>query len=273
MLTYPIISYPGYYKTMITEELPPITYKQKLIDGLKQTKRPIKRIKNPNKGSSEDYFYQHLIIWFQGHVYRNYAVKEFANSEPFIPDFFYQDPETNLHIDIEIDEPYDYKTKKPTHYLTTDEMHMDEYRNMFFNDLGWFVIRFSEEQVLRFPNECCYILSNLIFKITGKAYHKKNIKTNLKPTKCWIYEESLEMANEARRNMFLKILEIKKIIEPYFIIVEYLNIELSFKNPQTEIFKDIESNLTVLKFKKWSDFESWENKLYLGSPIFEYSGL
>jgi len=69
----------------------------------------------------------------------------------------------NIVIDIEIDEPYEAIGRKATHYKGNDE---DTRRNYFFNERGWIVIRFSERQVHKFPNESCRLIADVIKSIS-----------------------------------------------------------------------------------------------------------
>ena len=94
------------------------------------------------------------------------------NGNAFVPDAAYIDPSTGLCIDIEVDEPYTLPERKPIHYIGGP----DEYRNSFFSDKGWFVIRFAEGQIAKHPDECIGFIkdfiSNLkIGKIPSFDYH------------------------------------------------------------------------------------------------------
>lgn len=70
-----------------------------------------------------------------------------------------------LFIDIEIDEPYTDDDGKPIHYLDTssDEWEsVDMRRNRFMSKEGWEIIRFAEEQVVKYPQECVAFINNVI---------------------------------------------------------------------------------------------------------------
>lgn len=70
-----------------------------------------------------------------------------------------------LFIDIEIDEPYTDDDGKPIHYLDTssDEWEsVDMRRNRFMSKEGWEIIRFAEEQVVKYPQECVTFINNVI---------------------------------------------------------------------------------------------------------------
>ena len=42
----------------------------------------------------------------------------------------------------------------------------DDYRNRFFVEAGWVVIRFCEEQVVSQPHRCCRFIGNVLAQIT-----------------------------------------------------------------------------------------------------------
>lgn len=71
----------------------------------------------PQKGRHEIFFQQHLNKYFPGNIHNNLQVIIPGFQYPYTPDFAYISKNNNLHIDIELDEPYTYKNgKKPTHY-------------------------------------------------------------------------------------------------------------------------------------------------------------
>jgi hypothetical protein len=74
----------------------------------------------------------------------------------YTPDVIIQDCETNIWLDIEIDEPWHLKNKEkfPSHYIGKDDA-----RNMFFTSQGWVVIRLSECQFLNHPKECMKLIA------------------------------------------------------------------------------------------------------------------
>lgn len=122
-----------------------------------------------------------------------------------IPDFAYIDEVAKLSIDIEIDEPYtprqyprDNKPLKLTHCLGQD--HYDK-RTRFFQDCDWFVLFFSERQVLQYPHQCCKAVAQVIDFITESTLtqaHFKNI-TDLKPEARWTEEQARLMAQRQER--------------------------------------------------------------------------
>lgn len=125
-----------------------------ILEEIKFTINPNKEIKNSKRGIAEEYFENYLNKWFKNRVYKNYEFSDIEYTRGYCPDFIIQE-DSNLHIDIEIDEPYDFIGKKQIHY-TVDNIHINTNRDSpFTNTCGWIVIRFAEEQVVRYPNECC----------------------------------------------------------------------------------------------------------------------
>ena len=69
----------------------------------------------------------------------------------YTPDVIIQDLQTNIWLDIEIDEPW-YRhlgIKVPSHFIGKDDN-----RNQFFNSQGWVVLRLSECQFFNHPESC-----------------------------------------------------------------------------------------------------------------------
>jgi hypothetical protein len=80
------------------------------------------------KGTSEANFSAYLQRYFDSKIYTELTLNIPNFEHSYTPDFTYIDPELNLYIDIEIDEPYAYKLKKPIHYLNYQK---DRKRNDF----------------------------------------------------------------------------------------------------------------------------------------------
>ncbi|MEA5511779.1 hypothetical protein VB715_18565 [Crocosphaera sp. UHCC 0190] len=120
----------------------------------------------------------------------------------YTPDFAYIDEETNLHIDIEIDEPYGYKRRQPLHYLNLEK---EIIRDYFFLDCLWIVIRFSEEQVVKYPQSSCKEIAKIINEVTGNdSILSRFLEVeNIEPIERWTYEEALEMASQDYRKGYL----------------------------------------------------------------------
>jgi very-short-patch-repair endonuclease len=158
--------------------------------------------KEAKRGRSEGEFERYLRRYFSDKIHTGASLKNPKHSRgyEYTADFAYIDPKTNLHIDIEIDEPYSYQSGQPIHCLGTDED-----RNLFFNSRLWIVIRFSEKQVVRSPDNCCRQIAEVIDYILASDIpdRLKRFET-VQPDPCWTYEEAGEMARENYRDRYLK---------------------------------------------------------------------
>ena len=94
-------------------------------------------------------------------------------SKPYEPDIVLFDKKLNLYIDVEIDEPYDGFYRYPTHnYKAEVYFKQDNIRDLFFTESGWVVIRFTEKQVHKQPNECIDYIKNVINSIQSTGFSK-----------------------------------------------------------------------------------------------------
>lgn len=117
------------------------------------------------------------------------------------PDFIFEDNAKGVYIAIEIDEPYIFKTRRPIHYFGNDE---DTKKEKIYKANGWTLIRFSEFQVVNYPNECCKFLAQVV------DFYQAELKyTNLPKLKeCgvlpyhkhWDFAEAKQMALDGVRN-------------------------------------------------------------------------
>ncbi|MCL1472047.1 hypothetical protein [Argonema antarcticum] len=156
------------------------------------------------QGVSEKQFFVYLCRYFYG-FYDFCMGGEFpipGTSFGYTADFILVHQATGLAIDIEIDEPYDGKTGKPHHCVDRSK---DNQRNRFFLERNWVVIRFSELQVVKYPDACCKAIARVIFQITGdyrSLVQLQNVK-NLLPHKQWKVKEAIYMAKTKFRNSYL----------------------------------------------------------------------
>lgn len=104
-------------------------------------------------------------------------------------------------IDIEIDEPYEFQTKKEIHYIGGG----DEERNKFFVQNNWFVLRFSENQINNHLKECVNIVKALVDFIewgdTSKLYNVEKTIANIQEQR-WTKEQSRMFVIENYRSKY-----------------------------------------------------------------------
>jgi hypothetical protein len=121
----------------------------------------------------------------------------------YTPDFAYVDHENNrISIDIEIDEPYtprQYPNNSPL--KTTHCIGQDDNRNYFFQERDWYVIRFSERQILIHPESCCKVIAQQICKFTGDDALLREFDNipDLQPEPLWTKNDAINKANRRER--------------------------------------------------------------------------
>ncbi|MEG4630083.1 hypothetical protein QUB56_10765 [Microcoleus sp. AR_TQ3_B6] len=161
--------------------------------------------KEVQQGVSEKQFFVYLCRYFSG-FYDFCMGGEFpipGTSFRYTADFILIHQATGLAIDIEIDEPYDGKTGKPHHCVDRNK---DNQRNRFFLERNWVVIRFSELQVVKYPDGCCKAIARVICQITGdyrSLVKLQNVKDSL-PHQQWKFKQAVYMAKAKFRNSYLK---------------------------------------------------------------------
>ena len=153
------------------------------------------------QGQSEAGFGQFLQKYFSGKIHTGLTLSIPEYEHPYTPDFAYIDRSIGLFIDIEIDEPYVYKTRQETHCLNCWR---EQQRNNFFLGKGWLVIRFAEEQVVTWPLSCCKAIANTINGVTGETIPAELANQSDVPSiDRWTEEEARDMALENFRDSYL----------------------------------------------------------------------
>jgi hypothetical protein len=165
-------------------------------------------------------------------------------TRPYEPDFTLVDEVDNLNVflDIEIDEPYEGIGRYATHYKG-----QDDYRNQYFNERGWIVIRFSEKQVHQNPKGCCKLIAEVIKSINPHFIIPQELQNipNVLEEPFW---NKAQAENWAKNNEREKYLGIVSFVENQQALIDTGNI---FQN-ETE--KDSENKVistqTVTEFLK-----------------------
>lgn len=167
-----------------------------VTSGEASNTQDIKEVLNlPTMNPQEDtFFWYHLEKYFPGQVKRGYSFHSYT------PDFIYIDPITGNHIDIELDEPYVYDTGEPTHYQGYDDK-----RNQFFLNNSWAIIRFSEEQIIKYPDSCCKAIAEVVayFRSDETPLEPFINTLDLAPIPHWTQEEAVKMAQASYRDTYL----------------------------------------------------------------------
>ena len=155
-------------------------------------------------GASEEAFRKVLLMFFQERVSTQLRLPIPNWDGAYSTDFTISFPEIGVWIDVEIDEPYDYKTSLPTH-CADDER--DRNRNSFFLKNNWIVVRFAEEQVVRYPESCCKEVATVVQIVTGMTRYSQALSTvpTLMPTPMWTKQQAKKMAKAKFRDKYLKL--------------------------------------------------------------------
>ena len=145
------------------------------------------------KGRHEAMFHKYLVECFGSAIQTNKkldVLHGYKYNISYYPDFIYHD-ETGLYLAIEVDEPYDEKNSKPMHCVGTDDD-----RNNFFIENKWAVIRFSQEQVIKYPELCCKEIALAVYGINRMNYPVKDYVATLPRQKKWTEYEAKALASK-----------------------------------------------------------------------------
>ncbi|MGB5772702.1 MAG: hypothetical protein WBM32_22965, partial [Crocosphaera sp.] len=175
--------------------------RRKLKDILKdKVEQPLKE-SNATKGVSETMFLEALRTILPSAKFGG----EFpitGSRHSYSIDIAFVDDDTGLSIDVEIDEPYEGKSKQPHHCLDDDK---DRNRNRFFNERNWIVVRFAEEQVVKNTQGCCRYLAEVIVNFTQDKSLLEKVQEfpSLEPMKAWTSWEARQLAVWKHRETYL----------------------------------------------------------------------
>jgi very-short-patch-repair endonuclease len=189
--------------------------KEKLQQLLKDKVKPI-GASQARQGVSEREFGQYLQLYFdeviQGAEFqvswqnqRQLKVRrksKLRTNYNYSADFLVIHSLTGLGLDVEVDEPYTLLTKEPTHCIDRPQ---DCWRNQFFLESGWVVVRFSEQQVVEAPRSCCKVIAQVIFEITGDRRYLQQLEgePELLPERPWTVREAKRRARSNYRLQYL----------------------------------------------------------------------
>jgi hypothetical protein len=174
--------------------------------------QPNSIIKFPRKGKigqrgyTEPRFEEHLKTYFFRQRNMQFFIDRFLivsdRTKPFEPDFVLIEEKENLNlfIDIEIDEPYDGVGRFATHFKG-----QDNYRNQYFNDRGWIVIRFSEKQVHQNPKGCCRHIADVIKSVNSNLLIPTELQNSptVQEELFWTKAQAEKWAKENYREKYL----------------------------------------------------------------------
>lgn len=166
------------------------------------------------KGVIEEKFYDTLKQHFGDKIFIDRIIEITEDGNPYVPDIIYYDENTNINIDIEVDEPYTLEEGKPIHYNYLEDglTSVDFHRDFYFRSNGWIILRFSKEQIVKDDLACCNVLARLISIISGdNSYIKFLPETKeIKQEKAWTLIDSINYEKSGFREKYLKIERVRK---------------------------------------------------------------
>jgi len=160
--------------------------------------------RNGNIGSSEKLFLSYVKNYFGKslHVSNEMCLFTKDKSIPYEPDITMWNVIQGrlICIDVEIDEPYAGATGEPTHCIGYDIE-----RNKDFLNRGWIVIRFSEEQVVEYPEKCCRVIAKVLYDLIPNYKAPKSLLQlkALNKQAYWDEEKSGQLAKAETRERLL----------------------------------------------------------------------
>ena len=109
-----------------------------------------------------------------------------------------------LYIDVEIDEPYVEDDGKPIHYMENiagEMTSVDCSRNLYFQKEGWEIIRFAEEQVVKYPQESIRYLHQVIQALLNNK-SKNDMPVFPYPVEKWTEGKAVNYALNKYRDIY-----------------------------------------------------------------------
>jgi hypothetical protein len=171
---------------------------------------------------------------------------------PIYPDFLIYIPQYNFHLAIEIDEPYtESENGEEIHHRDKNGggFNKDFKNEEYYSNAFWFVIRFSEDQIIQSPDECCFEIYRFInsvypeFKITNFDMNKAKIDIT---HKVWTFEDCKSKKNNNHRS------EIKNKLRRVNPFYNYLNNKFSFRGYEEYINNFFAHAKDPVKLKEYS---------------------
>lgn len=168
---------------------------------------PHRHHKGKIRGYSEEMFENLLKNSFDGvdvEISGDVNLKLSETARSYEPDIaIVSNSNSNVRVDIEIDEPYSLVSRTPIHYI---EDNSDTVRDTIMKSAGWIVIRFAEEQIVKQPMACVSSIARLLIQIDPSLVPESCfISQFAKPVKRWTKAEAEAMAQNNYREKYLEI--------------------------------------------------------------------
>lgn len=159
---------------------------------------PTRVVKLPVEASFKPFLARLQETFFEVKSLREFDDPETSRS--YLADFLYVHP-CGVGINIEIDEPYG-SDNLPRH---GSDCPQDELRDEFFCSNNWIVIRFAEEQIVRYPLGCCRVIAQILYQTTGDRRFLTQLETvrELPLIPRWTTQQAEAMARQKVRQNYL----------------------------------------------------------------------
>jgi very-short-patch-repair endonuclease len=154
-----------------------------------------------DKGIMEDYFFDYASPILKDNLSNRIQIK--IGESIFTPDFYIFDQPGN-HLIVEIDEPY--TIDKNQNLIPIHTIEMNQNRNNLFLVNGLNLIRFAEEQIVKYPEKCVEQINNFI---GGNSSNLVVPQIN-----CWGLIQAQQLIKSKHRDTYLpfKLLNIGRTI-------------------------------------------------------------
>ena len=216
----------------------------------KQTNAPVmptSRTKSCRMGASEIIGLSHLLKLGLNEIRDDLCVS--IEGHNYEPDFAYIDPEKGICIDIEIDEPYT-TGGNPTHYCLADGTTSDTRRNIRFQNAGWYVIRFSEEQFFCHTDRCMKLVYDLLKAqgcIDEIPQQLARATAKLPAVRHWTYTQARNMHRRGYRRKYLGFnplqYDIKGIMRCCWLLLPILWQSVIYSRMRQSLYRQMQSVL------------------------------
>lgn len=153
-------------------------------------------------GISEKYFQKYIEDSFKDKYIPGAVLPSKGRGSAIVPDFLLFDRDNNIYLDIEIDEPYVWKENIITHFIGAD---FD--RDFSVTQANWFILKFTEEQIIVNPLKAIKIIDETFSHIQKLSSGEQSNFSNYYPgfiTKAWTKEDCTRMMVENYRSTYLK---------------------------------------------------------------------
>jgi hypothetical protein len=202
------------YQQLIAELHSPeaiATYRHSLVSDAASQMLPHEGLGEASVGSFDGYLVSRLEEYFgEDRIFTGIKVYGNKQGNYLVPDAVYIDMDIGLHIAIESDEPYSLKQTnygEPIHYIG----YLDDERReeVYVNKYKWILVRFAEEQVIRYADSCCKKIAQLLAEILSDPSYLTPFAevSDLPLIQRWTQAKAQEMVTIKHRDTYFNYFE------------------------------------------------------------------